>query len=119
SQPGPFPVALALPMLTANYLQVEIELQFGLEHLSQLASGHAMPHGQVMEADKRFESRIEHRARYVATIDRIGAIEYDESLALLSRCAHGLPHGGDVGIKSAADVLDVEHEGIEIGQHLR
>ena len=70
-----------------------------------------------MEADERLSAVVEHRSRNGYAVDRVGAIEDDEALAVLGRGQHRIPHRRDVGVKARSDVLDVEDERVEPLEH--
>src|SRR5262249_23237545 len=64
-------------------------------------------------------SRIEHWTGDRHTAYGIGPIEHDELLSVLSADLHRLAHGRYIGIEARADVLNVEQDRIDVGQHRR
>ncbi len=70
-----------------------------------------------MKTDERFGPWIEHWPGNGDAIDGIGAIENNHSTMVLGGSFHRFAHGGDVGVESGPDVLDIKNERIDIGQH--
>ena len=56
----------------------------------------------------------EHRPINRHAVDRVDAVEDEIFLAIFRRRFHRQPHGRSISIKPAADVLDVEHQRIEL-----
>jgi hypothetical protein len=107
----------ALPAMHLYDLQIEVELEFGLQHQCDFANGHAMANGDSVKADEGLQTIVQHRTGDVDAINRIGSIENDEANAVVGRCDHGIAHGRYVGIETRTDVLDIEHDGVNILQH--
>jgi len=70
-----------------------------------------------VKADEGLQTIVQHRTGDVDAVDRIGSIENDEANAVVGSCDHGIAHGRYVGIEARTDVLDIEHDGVNILQH--
>ena len=107
------------PALAGDHGEVEVELQIGCEHRREFADRHAVAERDRMAADERAATLVHQRTGDRDTVDRIWPVEHHEGLFMLGRRLHRLEHGRDIGIEAAADVLNVEHERIDLGEHLR
>ncbi|OPZ76769.1 MAG: hypothetical protein BWY77_01829 [bacterium ADurb.Bin431] len=72
-----------------------------------------------MDADERAVGEVEERALNDLPANRIGAVEDHKGDALLGRRLEAVKEGADVGIKTGADILDVEDQHLHIREHLR
>jgi len=75
-----------------------------------------MPDRHRMEAGEADHAGL-HRTIHDGSAHRIHPVENDETQTLFRGRFHGQAHGGDVGIKAATRVLDVEDQGVE-SRHL-
>jgi len=107
----------ALPATHLNDLQIEVELEFGLQQQRDFADGHPVSNCDGVKADKRLQTIVKHGATNVDAIDRIWPVEDDEANAVVGRGDHGIAHGRYVGIEARTDVLNIEHDGVYILQH--
>jgi len=107
----------ALPALHFNDLQVDIDGHLRFEKMGQFAHGHAVTNREAMETDKRLLAVVQHRARDVNTVDGVRSVENDKSKVVLGRRLHRIAHRRNVGIKARADVLYIEHKGIDSTEH--
>jgi hypothetical protein len=89
-----------------------------VEQRRQLADGHAVPHRNRKLADERLEPRLEHRAFDVDAADRIRPVAHDDGQAMRARGAQAVGHRVDVRVDARADVLQIDDERVEAGQHL-
>ncbi len=114
-QAGVVDSAFAIPVRDGNDGEIEVELAFVAEEPGEFSDRHAVLDGDGMEGGEtgfiELDRAIDERAA-----DGIDAIEDDEGQAMFGGCLHRQAHGGDVGVKPASDVLDVEDEGVESGQ---
>ena len=122
--PGPLglrPAHGALPALHLDDPQIEVvetgQQLLALDQASQLADRHAVHDRDGVLADEGGELRLEHEARHILAAERIGPVEHDEGNARRGRGLHGEAHGRDVGVEAHADVLDVEHQHVDVAQH--
>ena len=67
--------------------------------------------------DEGFPARVERRALDPVAADGVRAVEDHEAAAVFGAGLHGEGHGADVSVGSAADVLEVEEDDIDIGEH--
>ena len=109
----------SLPALARHHRQVEIELQVGREHLRQFADRHPVAERDRMAANEGAAAVVHPRARDRHAVDRIRPVEHHEGLLVLGSGLHRLEHRGHIRVEPAADVLDVEHDRIDVGEHLR
>ena len=56
--------------------------------------------------------------RAINEVIGVGAITDDEGLPLFSASLHEVVHRGDIGIEARTDILQVEDEEVNIGEHL-
>ena len=63
--------------------------------------------------------RVEHVAVDDVAPDRVGAVEHDQALAVARAGLHRVQHRVDERVVARADVLHVEDERVDAGQHLR
>ena len=56
--------------------------------------------------------------RAINEVIGVGAITDDEGLPLLGTSLHEVVHRGDIGIEARTDILQVEDEEVNIGEHL-
>ena len=75
-------------------------------------------YGQAVETGKRLPAFVKHGAGDGDAVDRIGPVEYHEAFAIVGSGLHGVTHGRDIGIKSAADILDIEDQCVDIFEHV-
>ena len=75
--------------------------------------------GIGIHADERLETRHEHHAFDLRAADRVGPVADDDLQAVLARGLQAVRHRVDVGVDADADVLQVDDEHVEVGQHLR
>src|SRR5690606_18035166 len=99
-------------------LQVHIDAELRLEEPGQLSYSHAVPYGDAVKADETLFAVIEHRARNVHAINRVRAVENEETNAVVGGCLHRVTHRRDVGIEAGADVLDIEHDCVDTLEHV-
>ncbi len=71
-----------------------------------------------MESNERLAAFVENGALHVNAINRVGPIEDNEPLSVFRGGLQGQSHRGNVGVKTRPDVLDVEHEGIDLSKLL-
>ncbi len=77
-----------------------------------------MAHRDRVEPHERGVLRLEHVALDQLAADRVRTIEHDEGYIFLSRRLHRQRHRRDVGVVTGADVLDVEQQDLDAGEHL-
>ena len=109
---------LARPAFARDDARIDADAAFALEHAHQLARSHAVAQRSAMPTHERLGSGVEERAAHRHAIDRVGAVEHDESHAVLGARFHAVPHRRDIGVEAATDVLDVEHDRVDALQHL-
>ncbi len=89
------------------------------EHQSELAHGHAVTDGEGMQADEREVPGIENVALDPQAADRVRTIQHDQANAVHGTGLHGVQHRVDERVVARADVLDVEDQDVDPGQHFR
>jgi hypothetical protein len=107
----------ATPAAHLNDTQIEIEMEFGLQHHGQFADSHAMANSNGVKANKRLSAIVKNGSGNVDTIDRVWPVENDKANIVFRSSDHGVAHRRDVSIETRADVLDVKHERVDIGEH--
>lgn len=107
----------ALPVVHSDDSQVKVQLEFCAKHQCQLTDGHAMPDRNAMKTDEGLLPFIEQRASDIDAVNRVRSIEYDEANTVLGRRLHRVAHGGDVGVKTRTNLLNVEHKDVDIAEH--
>ena len=85
-----------------------------VEEAGQLAGGHAVARGDREEADEGGEGGVEDVAGHRLPADRVGAVADDHALAQRARRAHAVRHGVDERVDAAADVLEVDHDDVDV-----
>ena len=104
----------------AGDAQVEgVQSEGLLEEGGQLARRHAVAEGGGQETDERLAVGRQHGAVGRREHERVGAVGDDEGLAGRGARFHEQAEGGAVGVGAAGDGLEVEHDGVQRGQHLR
>ena len=78
-----------------------------------------MSNRHLEERDVRFAPRVEARPGDDFAADRIRTVENDERLAEIRRRLHRRTHRANIGVKTDADVLNVENEHVDVAQHFR
>src|SRR5438876_407659 len=104
--------------LSLNTLAVGVKTALNIEHLRQFAQGHAVSQRNRVKGREAALAAI-NRAFDTDAVDRVHAVEHDESQALFARGFEAIAHRGDVRIEAATDVLNVKHECVEILQLCR
>ena len=72
-----------------------------------------------IDSDKRGEGPIEHRPIYAFPTQGVGPIQDHEQLIVFGSGLHCQRHGGDVRVGAGADILKVENQGVDPGEHPR
>ena len=106
------------PAPHAHDFELCAEMLVGVDHLGELAERHAVANGERMVIDEGHVARGRERTGHVDAVDGIRTIEDHDAQPALGRDGEGSVHGGGVGVETGADVLDVEHQRIDAGQHL-
>ena len=75
-----------------------------------------MGYRQWIYANEGATVGLQYRA--INEVIGIGAITDDEGLPLLGTSLHEVVHRGDIGIEARTDILQVEDEEVNIGEHL-
>ena len=75
--------------------------------------------GSGIEADEGAVRGVEGRALDALPADGVRAVEHHDRLPELGRRLHHVARGVDVGVDAGADVLQVDDDGVHVGQHLR
>ena len=88
------------------------------KHRRQFAGGHPVSDGDRVIADERFGPLIQHRAGDDRAGDRVRPIEDDERDVVLGSRLHRVAHRRDVRVEAGSDVLNVEHEHVQVLQRL-
>lgn len=104
---------IATPAGEGDHGEIGADFFLFVEHAGELANGHAVAHRNGVPAGESFLA-MENGAFDGEAVDGIGAVENEEFFAGFLGGDHAVAHGGDVGVKAAANVLDIEDEGIEI-----
>ena len=75
-----------------------------------------MGYRQWIYANEGATVGLQYRA--INEVIGVGAITDDEGLPLFSASLHEVVHRGDIGIEARTDILQVEDEEVNIGEHL-
>ena len=70
-----------------------------------------------MECDESFLTCIEHRTLDDLSSNRVRPIEDHEAFALFGGGLHGFSHRRYIRIEPCSDVLDIEHDGVDLREH--
>ena len=89
-----------------------------VEQACQLADRHAMAHRNREHPDKRLEARDEDRPFDLRAADRVGPIADDDLQPAALRRLQTVGHRVDVGVNPDANVLQIDHEDVEIAEHV-
>ena len=106
---------VAPPAAHRRHDEIEIQTALGGEKPRELARSHAMPDRDRVQTHEREECRILRRA-FDLSAERVRPVADDEPLPELGACLHREQHRPVVRVVPAADVRDVEHEGVEVGE---
>jgi hypothetical protein len=68
--------------------------------------------------DERFEARFEHGPLDRHASDRVRPVADDHRHIVPLRCPQAVGHGVDVGVDPGADILKVDHDRVQAGEHL-
>jgi len=107
----------ALPAAHLHNLQIEVELEFGLQHQCDLADGHAVANGDGVKAYERLQTIIKYGTSDIDSIDRVRPVENDKADTVVGRRDHGIAHGRNISVETRPDVLNVEHDRVNVVEH--
>ena len=108
---------ITMPATHFDNPQIEVELEFGLQQQSDLSDGHAVTNSDSVKTNKGLQSVVEYGTRDVDAVDGVRSIEYDEANAVVSCRSHRVAHGRNIGVETGANVLNIENESINAGEH--
>ena len=111
-------VHLAAPAVHLDDFQRRAKVELLVEEAGELADRHPVAHRNGKQPDERFVSRQEPRAFDVDPVDRVRPVADDHGNAVPAARAQAIRHRVDVGIDARADVLQVDHHGVDVAQHL-
>src|SRR5579884_342100 len=111
------PVA-ALPSLHSDYGQGRVQIVLLVEVTRQLTHRHAVAHGQRHVVDVTL-GVIGDWPLYKWSVDRIGAVEHNDLCSRLSCGFEEIRHRSFIGVVADTRILQINHDGIELAQHLR
>ena len=106
-----------LPSLHLHDLERRTQPEMLVEQPRELADGHPVAHRYRELADERFEPLDEQRPFDVVAADRVWPIAHDDRNAMPRAGAQAVGHRVDVGVDASADVLQIDDEHIEAGEH--
>src|SRR5204862_821985 len=106
---------VARPAFDRNDREVCFKAAFAIEHSREFADGHASPQGHGVKGGEAAFAAID-RAFHACAVDGIYAVEHEEFQVCLSRGLQTIAHRGDISIKAATNVLNIEHERVEVLQ---
>ena len=90
------------------------EFPLVVDEEGEFADGHAVAEGDFVDADEGSGLGVD--GAFDEGADGVGAVEDDEADFGGGGGFEAMGEGGDVGVEAAADVLDVENEGVEAGE---
>jgi hypothetical protein len=111
-------IHLAAPALHGDDFELRAQTESLVEQPRQLADRHAVPHGQLVQADERLVAFLEHRSFDGDAADRIGPIADNHRQASSCRGLQAVGRRVNVGINAGADILQVDDKRIEPCEHL-
>jgi hypothetical protein len=82
-----------------------------------LANRHTVPHGNRKLADERLESPCKKRPFNLDAANRIRPIAHDYRNAVARGGAQAVGHRVDVGVDPGADILEIDHQHVDLAQH--
>ena len=94
--------------------EVELPAAFGADEEGEFAEGHAVAEGDVVDADEGGGFGV--RRAFDGGADGILAVEDDDAFAVGGGGFHAVDEGGEVGVEAAANVLEINDEGVEIAE---
>jgi hypothetical protein len=71
-----------------------------------------------MRANERCESLLDQRSFDGNAVDGVRAVEHRKEQSTAGDNLHGVEHGREIGTVADADVLNIEDECVQAGQHL-
>ena len=117
-QPRVAPPHRSPPAAHRNHHQVAIELKDFVEVARQLARRHGVTRRQREHPYETRELLLANVAFEMHAVDRIGPVQHDHLHACLGSRAHAKRHRVDEGVVARADVLQIDHQRVEIAQQL-
>jgi len=107
------------PATCGDHSQPRSNRELLIEHQSELTRRHSMAHGDRKEPHKGGERRIQYIALHQLTADRIRSIRDHEQQTGHRGRFHRPGHGRHIRVVTRSDILDIEHQGVEILQNSR
>ena len=108
----------ARPAVHRHDVDRGVDAEVIVEEPRQLADRHAVPHRDRELADERRVRRVERRALDGVAADRIRPIAHDDADAVPAGGAQAVGHRVDVGVDARADVLEIDDQHVDVGEHL-
>ncbi len=121
SEAGRVPVVAALPARHRDHVQrhaaPDVQLVALVHQSGQLGHREAVPGGHRVEADERAIGGVELGALDRGAPDRVGPVQHHDLLAQLRRRLHHVAHRVGERVDARADVLQVHHQRVDVGEH--
>ena len=108
-----------LPAFHRDDVHGRVEAEVIVEEPGGFADRQPVPHRDRKLTDEGRIGGVEGRAFDVFAVDRVGPIADDDADPVPSSRAKAVRHRIDVGVDPGADVLQVHHQDVHVGQHLR
>ena len=102
------------PPFELHDLEIQRQSPYVPIHGRQFTHGHAVPHGKCATAHKRLAARIQHRTGHVDSVDRIRPVQHHKLDLRIGGCLHCVAQRGNIRVEPCADVLDVEHQRVDV-----
>ena len=117
-QSGIIPKHIAFPIQHGNNREITINFKFPVKEFCQLANRHAMAVGNGIHPHERKKAFLHQIPFNGDAPQRIGAVQHNHFFIKLGGGFHHFCHGINECISPDADVLNIDHQHIQVLQHL-